>query len=90
MIKLKSEDENYREAVLVQILSNIYKEKVIVFFKTKKQCHRSAIIMSFIAGQYNRANLEDKTMLAEMIDYGKTYYLVSELLPCVPENIIIG
>lgn len=59
-------------------------------YKRYSKQHMSAIIMSFIAGQYNRANLEDKTMLAEMIDYGKTYYLVSELLPCVPENIIIG
>ena len=51
MMKLKSEDENYRQAVLIQILLNIYKEKVIVFFKTKKQCHRAAIIMSLLGSK---------------------------------------
>jgi gliding motility-associated lipoprotein GldB len=59
-------------------------------YKRYSKQHMSSIIMSFIAGQFNKSNLEDKTMLAEMIDYGKTYYMVSELLPCIPENIIIG
>jgi gliding motility-associated lipoprotein GldB len=59
-------------------------------YKRYSKKHMAAIVMSFVAGQHNKSNLNDKTMLAEMIDYGKTYYLVSQLLPCVPENIIIG
>ena len=29
-------------------------------------------------------------MLAEMIDHGKSYYLLSKLLPCTPEHILMG
>ena len=29
-------------------------------------------------------------MLAEMIDHGKSYYLLSQLLPCTPNHILIG
>ena len=29
-------------------------------------------------------------MLAEMIDYGKSYYLLGKILPCTPGNILIG
>ena len=29
-------------------------------------------------------------MLSEMIDYGKSYYLLSKILPCTPERILIG
>ena len=33
---------------MISILSQVYIEKVIVFFKTKKQCHRTAIILGLL------------------------------------------
>jgi hypothetical protein len=32
----------------------------------------------------------DESLLNEMIAFGKLYYVVSKLIPCVDENIILG
>lgn len=48
VVKLKEDTEEYREATIVSILKNLYKERVIVFFKTKRQCHRMAIILGLL------------------------------------------
>lgn len=44
VLKLKSMDENYREACLLLVAKEFYNEKVIIFFKTKHKCHRMAIL----------------------------------------------
>lgn len=36
IVKLKESSDEYREAVLVSILTHLYKERTIIFFKTKK------------------------------------------------------
>lgn len=51
--------------------------------------HLAASILQFISSQYI-AKSKGNTMLAEMIDYGKSYYLLSKILPCTPGNILIG
>ena len=51
--------------------------------------HLPANIMQFISSQYIRTSSEE-TMLAAMIDYGKSYYLLSKILPRTPGNILIG
>jgi len=51
--------------------------------------HLSANIIQFISSQFVQQS-SGETMLAEMIDHGKSYYLLSKLLPCTPENILIG
>lgn len=51
--------------------------------------HLAASILQFISSQFI-ATSKGGTMLSEMIDYGKSYYLLSEILPCSPENILIG
>ena len=38
----------FREAVLLCIAQEVYREKVIIFFKTKKQCHRMAIFFGLL------------------------------------------
>ena len=35
-------------------------------------------------------NGQESTLLSEMIDFGKTYYLISQLLPCTPDHELIG
>jgi len=51
--------------------------------------HLPANIMQFISSQYIKTT-GSETMLDEMIDYGKSYYLLSKILPCTPERILIG
>ena len=51
--------------------------------------HLPANIMQFISSQFIQQSTGE-TMLAEMIDHGKSYYLLSKLLPCTPEHILMG
>lgn len=51
--------------------------------------HLPANIMQFISSQHIKP-CKGEAMLSEMIDYGKSFYLLSYLLPCTPENILIG
>lgn len=51
--------------------------------------HLAASIVQFISSQFIATSRGD-AMLAEMIDYGKSYYLLSKILPCTPERILIG
>ena len=44
----------------------------------------------FLSDSFNATNLEDKTMLAEMIYFGKAYAFTEEMLPCLPDSIILG
>lgn len=51
--------------------------------------HLSASVMQFISSQYILPGKGD-AMLVEMIDYGKSFYLLSKIMPCTPEAILIG
>lgn len=51
--------------------------------------HLPSIVVKFISSQYVMPS-KGETMLAEMIDHGKSLYLLSKLLPCTPERILIG
>lgn len=51
--------------------------------------HLAASILQFISSQYISTSKGD-AMLNEMIDYGKSYYLLSKILPCTDENVLIG
>lgn len=53
------------------------------------EAHLPAIIMQFLSGYYVKAG-NTNTLLSDMIDFGKTYYLNSRLLPCVPDSIMMG
>ncbi len=51
--------------------------------------HLPSLISFFLAGQFVSPGKEN-TLLSQMIDFGKTYYLASRLQPCAPDSIIIG
>ena len=51
--------------------------------------HLPANILQFISGQYITTT-KGEAMLSEMINYGKSYYLLSKILPCTPEHVLIG
>ena len=38
----------------------------------------------------NKTEIEDKSMLAEMIYYGKAYYFTSQVLPHTQDSLLIG
>jgi len=57
--------------------------------KRYDRAHLPSIVMQFISGHYVRAG-KKQTLLSDMIDFGKTYYLTSRLLPCTPDSILIG
>ena len=53
------------------------------------KAHLSSIIIKFMAGK----NIEvgnSETLLSEMIDFGKTYYLASRLAPCTVDSLFLG
>lgn len=51
--------------------------------------HLPSLIAFFLAGnQVNRGR--QNTLLSEMIDYGKTLYFASRLVPCTKEELIMG
>lgn len=48
------------------------------------------IIMSFVSNQFNQIDQSHGTLLADMINIGKSYYFVSQALPCKADSLIIG
>ncbi|MBS1505031.1 MAG: gliding motility lipoprotein GldB [Bacteroidetes bacterium] len=50
----------------------------------------SALLLYGIDSKYNKTNLNDRTMMAEMITYGKAYYFAKHMLPCVHDSVFIG
>jgi hypothetical protein len=47
-------------------------------------------IVFFIANRYNMVRKDDQTLLTEMIGYGKDYEFVKQVLPQVPDSLILG
>ncbi len=52
--------------------------------------HMTSTALSTYLSQFNIVDDTDKTMLNEMISFGKLYYVVEKLLACEGQNIILG
>ena len=52
--------------------------------------HMISTALSTYLSQFNIVDDSDKTMLNEMISFGKLYYVVDKLLTCEGQNIILG
>lgn len=50
----------------------------------------SVMLLTGIDGRFNASAPEDRTVLAEMIAYGKAYYFAKRMLPCVADSLLIG
>ncbi len=48
------------------------------------------MIVLAISSQYNTVNPKENTLLSEMVYYGKAYHFVKAIMPCTPEQYIIG
>jgi gliding motility-associated lipoprotein GldB len=49
----------------------------------------STMLMFGIDDRINKSNPEDKTVLADMITYGKAFYFAKHMLPCVPDSVFL-
>jgi hypothetical protein len=49
----------------------------------------STMLIYGINDSINRTQLTDKTVLADMIAYGKSFYFAKHMLPCVPDSVFI-
>jgi hypothetical protein len=50
----------------------------------------SVMLLYGIEDKYNANDAQDRTMLAEMIGYGKAYYFAKRMTPCTPDSVLIG
>ncbi|GEO02964.1 gliding motility lipoprotein GldB [Adhaeribacter aerolatus] len=46
-------------------------------------------LVTLISSKYNKTD-QKNTMLAEMVNYGKSYYFTKQMMPCTPDSLIIG
>lgn len=49
----------------------------------------SVLLLNGISDRFNKINPEDKTVLADMIAYGKAFYFAKHMLPCLPDSTLI-
>ncbi len=48
------------------------------------------MLVTVISSRFNKTDPADKTLLAEMIYYGKSYHFTKAILPCTSDQFIIG
>ena len=49
----------------------------------------SIMLLYGISPTYNKTDVSDKTILAEMITYGKSFYFAKQMMPCTPDSVMI-
>jgi hypothetical protein len=69
----------YRPAMYEYLLRQYNKENIVP----------SCMMIYGIDNTYNASNMEDETVLADMITYGKSYYFAKQMIPCTPDSIFI-
>lgn len=50
----------------------------------------SVMLLYGIDSRLNETDLNDRTLLSDMVTYGKAYYFAKSILPCVPDSVLIG
>ena len=51
--------------------------------------HMLPTILKFFIADYCSSG-DEETLLSEMVDYGKIYYLLGSIMPCTPDDLILG
>lgn len=69
----------YRPAMYEYLLRQYVKENIVP----------SCMLIYGIDSRLNKTNPNDKTVLADMIAYGKAYYFAKQMVPCTPDSIFI-
>jgi gliding motility-associated lipoprotein GldB len=73
------EGATYRPLEFPQYILKKYRQEYIV----------PSIVLLLSSG-LNNTEVEDKSMLAEMIYYGKAYYFTSQIIPNIEDSLLIG
>jgi hypothetical protein len=68
----------YRPNTYDYILRQYVKENIVP----------SCMLLYGIGDRFNKTDLQDKTVLADMIAYGKAYYFAKHTIPCVADSIL--
>ncbi len=71
----------YRPNEMPQYMLRRYTEHFIV---------PSVVLLTGIDSRINKVNPEDRTVLADMVAYGKAYYFTKQMIPCLPDSVLIG
>lgn len=50
----------------------------------------SIMLLYGIDSRINATNMNDKTVLADMIAYGKSFYFAKQMLPCKPDSVFMS
>lgn len=72
------EGAKYRPKMYNYLLRQYRKENIV-----------PSVMLLYAMHRYNKTDLDDMTVLADMIAYGKSYYFAKHMLPCVPDSILI-
>ena len=49
----------------------------------------SCLLIYGISQRFNKTDLKDRTVLADMVAYGKSFYFAKHMLPCTPDSVLI-
>lgn len=49
----------------------------------------SCMLIYGISHRFNKTDLKDRTVLADMVAYGKSFYFAKHMLPCTPDSVLI-
>lgn len=52
--------------------------------------HLVPSIIMFMSNGYNLSNMGQRTMIDEMVYWGKAYHFTKKVMPCIPDNLIAG
>lgn len=83
-VKMKPEaDEKHREAVLLALVEQ-FKSKTIIFFRTKQECHRMAILFGLVGHEFRElhGSLNQGDRIDALIDFKEDradYLLATDL-----------
>jgi hypothetical protein len=69
----------YRPNVYEYLLRQYNKENIVP----------SCMLLYGISNRFNKTDEDDKTVLADMVAYGKSFYFAKHMLPCVADSIFI-
>lgn len=50
----------------------------------------SVMLLTGVESRFNESDPDDRTVLAEMIAYGKAFYFAKRMLPCVADSLFMG
>jgi hypothetical protein len=69
----------YRPSMYEYLLRQYNKENIVP----------SCMMLFGIDNKFNKTSPEDKTVLADMIAFGKSYYFAKQMIPCTPDSVFI-